>query len=33
MVAPERLYEEILNLLGDIETPVKAPKTRSKKVA
>lgn len=33
MVAPEQLYAEILNLLGDIETPAKAPKTRAKKVA
>lgn len=33
MVAPEKLYAEILNLLGDIQTPAKAPKTRAKKVA
>lgn len=33
MVSPEKLYEQILNLLGDIETPVKAPKTRAKKVS
>lgn len=33
MVAPERLFEEILGLLGDIQTPAKAPKPRAKKVS
>jgi predicted component of type VI protein secretion system len=33
MVAPEHLYAEILNLIGDIQTPAKAPKTRAKKVS
>lgn len=33
MIDPEHLYLQIVALLGDIETPAKAPKTRSKKVA
>ena len=33
MVSPEKLYEQILNLLGDIQTPVKAPKPRAKKAS
>jgi hypothetical protein len=33
MIDSERLYEQILNLLGDIPTPAKAPKPRAKKVA
>lgn len=33
MVAPEQLYAQILNLLGDIQTPVKAPKPRAKKAS
>jgi predicted component of type VI protein secretion system len=33
MVAPEQLYEQILNLIGEIETPTKAPKPRAKKVS
>lgn len=33
MIDPERLFEQIVNLIGDIETPAKAPKTRAKKVS
>ena len=30
MIAPERLYLQILELLGEIQTPAKAPKSRKK---
>lgn len=33
MVSPEKLFQQIVELLGDIKTPTKAPKTRAKKVA
>jgi predicted component of type VI protein secretion system len=33
MIDPERLYAQIVALLGDIKTPTKAPKTRAKKVS
>jgi 2,3-bisphosphoglycerate-independent phosphoglycerate mutase len=33
MIDPERLYAQIVALLGDIQTPAKAPKTRAKKVS
>jgi hypothetical protein len=33
MIDPQHLYMQIVSLLGDIKTPAKAPKPRSKKVA
>jgi hypothetical protein len=33
MISPEQLFVQIVDLLGDIETPAKAPKTRAKKVS
>jgi hypothetical protein len=33
MIDPERLYLQIVALLGDIQTPAKATKTRAKKVS
>ena len=30
MITPERLFEQIVALLGDIQTPAKAPKTRKR---
>ena len=33
MIDPQRLFEQIVALLGDIQTPAKAPKPRAKKVA
>jgi hypothetical protein len=33
MISPEQLYLQIVALLGDIQTPAKAPKTRAKKVS
>ena len=33
MISPEQLFMQIVDLLGDIETPAKAPKTRAKKVS
>lgn len=33
MIDPERLYAQIIALLGDIKTPAKAPRTRAKKVS
>ena len=33
MIDPQRLFEQIINLLGDIQTPAKAPKPRAKKVS
>jgi hypothetical protein len=32
MVSPEKLFQQIVELLGKIETPAKAPKTRKKVV-
>jgi hypothetical protein len=31
MISPEQLFKEIVKLLGDIQAPAKAPKTRAKK--
>jgi hypothetical protein len=33
MISPEQLFMQIIDLLGDIETPAKAPKPRAKKVS
>ena len=33
MIDPQRLFEQIVALLGDIKTPAKAPKPRAKKVS
>jgi len=33
MITPEKLFQQVVELLGDIKTPTKAPKTRAKKVA
>ena len=33
MIDPQRLFEQIVALLGDIRTPAKAPKPRTKKVS
>jgi hypothetical protein len=30
MIDPERLFNQIVALLGDIQTPAKAPKSRKK---
>jgi len=33
MIDPQHLYMQIVALLGDIQTPAKAPKPRAKKVS
>ena len=33
MIDPQHLYLQIVTLLGDIQTPAKAPKPRAKKVS
>jgi len=33
MIDPQHLYLQIVALLGDIQTPAKAPKPRAKKVS
>jgi hypothetical protein len=33
MIDPQHLFDQIIALLGDIQTPAKAPKPRAKKVS
>lgn len=30
MITPERLFQQVVELIGEIKTPVRAPKTRKK---